>query len=153
MYGVPKAGGRMRKAPGSPVLALDIDRSGWLVMAGEPQSAQAARHFARNYVLHNEPDAADDYVDTVELVTSELVTNSIRYGTEQPGDRFTLALHAHGGCTRIEVRDPVRRRPRPRPESLNRDRGRGLLILDLLCHWGVDDAAFGKTVWAEVVAK
>jgi anti-sigma regulatory factor (Ser/Thr protein kinase) len=122
-----------------------------LVLAGEPPSARAARQFAHEYVMHSVPDAAADYVDTIVLVTSELVTNSIRYGTE-PGDRFELAVHTRDGRTRIEVRDPVRRRPQPRPASQERDRGRGLLILDGLCHWGVDEAAFGKTVWAEVIA-
>ncbi|MFI7008889.1 ATP-binding protein [Streptomyces sp. NPDC050145] len=122
-----------------------------LVLAGEPRSARTARKFAREYLLHHEPDAIDAYVVTIELVTSELVTNAVRYGTE-PGDTLALTLVSLYGRTRIEVRDPVRRRPHARPESGNRGRGRGLLILDKLCHWGVDDAAFGKTVWAEVSA-
>jgi len=142
----------MSEHPGTPTLPSHPGRSERLVLPGEPQSAHTARKFAREHVLHSEPDAAEDYVDAIELVTSELVTNSIRYGTE-PGDSFALKLHTRRGRTRIEVRDPVRRRPQPRPESDKRDRGRGLLILDGLCHWGVDDAAFGKVVWAEVIAK
>lgn len=123
-----------------------------LVLTGEPQSAREARQFAREYMMQSEPIASEEYVDAIVLVTSELVTNSIRYGTE-PGDSFALKLHTRHGRTRVEVRDPVRRRPQPRPESHKRDRGRGLVILDGLCHWGVDEAVFGKVVWAEVIAK
>ncbi|MFF2651530.1 ATP-binding protein [Streptomyces sp. NPDC058045] len=124
-----------------------------IVLAGEPQSAGAARKFAREYVLCCVPDADEGHVDMVLLVTSELVTNSIRYGTE-PGDSFALTLDSREGRTRVEVRDPVRRYPRRRPESHSRERGRGLLILDGLCPgaWGVEDAVFGKVVWAEVRA-
>ncbi|SEE22077.1 Anti-sigma regulatory factor (Ser/Thr protein kinase) [Streptomyces sp. 2224.1] len=140
------------KRQGTRPLNPNPDQPRQLVLAGEPQSARQARQFARDYVMRSEPGAAEDYVDTIVLVTSELVTNSIRYGTE-PGDALALTLHTRRGRTRVEVRDPVRRRPQPRPESHKRDRGRGLLILDELCHWGVDDAAFGKVVWAEVIAK
>ncbi|MFZ3562895.1 ATP-binding protein [Streptomyces sp. BH097] len=140
------------KEQGARQLTPRSDQPRQVVLAGKPQSAHEAREFAREYVMQREPGAAEDYVDTIVLVTSELVTNSIRYGTE-PGDSFSLRLHTRHGRTRVEVRDPVRRRPQPRPESPGRDRGRGLLILDGLCHWGVDDAAFGKTVWAEVIEK
>ena len=140
------------KAQGARPLNPNPDQPRQLVLAGEPQSAREARQFVREHVLRSAPGAAEDYVDTIVLVTSELVTNSIRYGTE-PGDALALTLHTRHGRTRVEVRDPVRRRPQPRPESHKRDRGCGLLILDGLCHWGVDDAAFGKVVWAEVIAK
>ncbi len=123
-----------------------------LVLAGEPESASAARRFVREFVRHHAPDASEDYVETVVLVTCEIVTNSIRYGTE-PGDSLQLALDTDDARTRVEVQDPVRRHPQPRPESQQRDRGRGLIILDALCsEWGITDAPFGKTVWAEVKA-
>ncbi|MFJ3825425.1 ATP-binding protein [Streptomyces nodosus] len=140
------------KGQGARQLTPRPDQPRELVLVGDPQSARAARKFAREYVMKSEPAASEDYVDAIVLVTSELVTNSIRYGTE-PGDSFALKLHTRRGRMRVEVRDPVRRRPQPRPESDKRDRGRGLLILDGLCHWGVDDLAFGKVVWAEVIAK
>ncbi|MFF2650404.1 ATP-binding protein [Streptomyces sp. NPDC058045] len=138
------------KRQGAQALTPKPNQPRQLVLAGKPQSASAARQFAREYVLHCTPDADEDHVDTVLLVTSELVTNAIRYGTE-PGDSFALTLDSRDSVTRVEVRDPVRRHPRRRPESHMRDRGRGLLILDGLCPaWGVDDALFGKVVWAEV---
>ncbi|WP_016908361.1 ATP-binding protein [Streptomyces xiaopingdaonensis] len=140
------------KGQGARQLTPRPDQPRELVLTGEPQSAREAREFAREYVMQSEPTASEDYVDAIVLVTSELVTNSIRYGTE-PGDSLALKLHTCHGRTRVEVRDPVRRRPQLRPESHKRDRGRGLVILDGLCHWGVDDVAFGKIVWAEVIAK
>jgi hypothetical protein len=65
------------------------------------------------------PGAPAEYVDDIVLVASELVTNSIRYGTE-PGDWFQVSLSdlSPSGC-RVEVHDPVRRRPRPHPASQN----------------------------------
>ncbi|MEU4066573.1 ATP-binding protein [Streptomyces wedmorensis] len=121
-----------------------------LLVEGVPESASAARGFVREFVEYHAPDASEDHVAAVVLVACELVTNSIRYGTE-PGDSIRITMDAGGAHTRVEVQDPVRRRPRARPESEERDRGRGLLILDALCHaWGVEDAPLGKTVWAEV---
>jgi anti-sigma regulatory factor (Ser/Thr protein kinase) len=124
-----------------------------LLLASEPESARAAREFVREYVGHHVPAASEDHVDAVVLVTSELVTNSVRYGTE-PGDSVRVVIDADDNRTRVEVHDPVRRRPRTRPESDQRDRGRGLLILDTLCpgQWGVTNIPMGKAVWAEVKA-
>ncbi|OKH97746.1 transcriptional regulator [Streptomyces sp. CB02923] len=133
--------------------ATDMGPPSVLVLAGEPQSAKAARQFVRAYVGYHVQGVSAEHIDRVTLVTSELVTNSIRYGTE-PGDSLRIVLDADGGRTRIEVHDPVRRRPRVRPESEERSRGRGLLVLDALCpgRWGIYDIALGKSVWAEVKA-
>jgi two-component sensor histidine kinase len=124
-----------------------------LLLASEPQSARSAREFVREFIAYHVPGASEDYVASVVLVACELVTNSIRYGTE-PEDSVRVVLDADDSRTRVEVHDPVRRRPRPRPESEQRDRGRGLIILDALCPgaWGVDEIPFGKAVWAEVKA-
>ncbi|MFB7913963.1 ATP-binding protein [Streptomyces sp. NPDC056061] len=126
-----------------------------LLLASEPQSAQRAREFARRFITHCAPDAPDAHVDAVVLVTSELVTNAYRYGTE-PGDMIRVELDAEGERTRVEVQDPVRRRPRNQCASAERDpernRGRGLVILDALCPglWGCGDRPLGKFVWAEI---
>ncbi|MGA5509362.1 ATP-binding protein [Streptomyces umbrinus] len=125
-----------------------------LLLTSDPESAKAARKFVREYVAHHEPQASDDHVEDVVLVACELVTNSIRYGSE-PDDLLRVVIDTDDGRTRVEVHDPVRRHPRTRPESGERDRGRGrgLIILDALCvAWGVSDAVFGKAVWAEVKA-
>ncbi|MER0446190.1 ATP-binding protein [Streptomyces sp. Edi4] len=125
-----------------------------MLLPGEARSAALAREFVRAHVTNGLADAGDDHVAAAVLITSELVTNAIRYGTE-PGDILRLVLDANDIRTRVEVHDPVRRRPRVRPESEARDRGRGLIILDALCPgaWGVTDIPFGKSVWAEVEAR
>ncbi|MFE7314193.1 ATP-binding protein [Streptomyces sp. NPDC057555] len=124
-----------------------------LLLPSEPQSARAAREYVRDYVLFHVPDASEEHLETAVLVTSELVTNAVRYGTE-PGDSLRVVLDVDGVRTRVEVHDPVRRRPRLRPESEHRDRGRGLLLLEAFCPgaWGVFDIPLGKAVWAEVKA-
>ncbi|MFB7779272.1 ATP-binding protein [Streptomyces bauhiniae] len=132
---------------------LSLPSTNKLLLDSEPQSVRIARDFVRGYVENNAPDASPDHLDACALVTSELVTNSIRYGTE-PGDFVRLVLDTDGTRTRVEVHDPVRRRPRRRPVSDDRTRGRGLLVLDALCpdRWGLSDRPMGKAVWAEVKA-
>lgn len=132
---------------------LSLPSTNKLLLDSEPQSVRIARDFVREYVENNAPDASIDHLDACVLVTSELVTNSIRYGTE-PGDFVRLVLDTDSTRTRVEVHDPVRRRPRRRPESDDRTRGRGLLVLDALCpdRWGLSDRPMGKAVWAEVKA-
>ncbi len=55
-----------------------------------------------------------------------------------------------GRASRYGTPYAVARASAPRPS--NATAGAGLIILDALCpgSWGVDDAPFGKTVWAEV---
>ncbi|HEY8983775.1 MAG TPA: ATP-binding protein [Streptomyces sp.] len=125
-----------------------------LVLEGKPESASQAREFARRSVRDHVPDASEDHIDTVVLVVSELVTNSIRYGTRL-GGLMHLTLDADGTRTRVEVLDSASEQPAPRPESeQDIEHGRGLIILDALCpDWGVIKKPTGKCVWAEVKAR
>lgn len=110
----------------------------------------AARRYVRDVLTKHEPDLTADRLEDVVLLTSELVTNGTRYGTE-PGDSLLVVVTSTVEFVRLEVHDPVRRRPRHKPESSERVRGRGLFILDALsARWGVDDRPLGKVVWAEV---
>ncbi|MFD5188153.1 ATP-binding protein [Streptomyces sp. NPDC058357] len=127
-----------------------------LLLASEPQSARRARDFVREFIERHAPNTPGPYIDAAVLVTSELVTNAYRYGTE-PGDLISVVLYVNSARTRVEVHDPVRRAPRHRPRadehSHEHTRGRGLFILDALCpkRWGVGDRPLGKFVWAEVL--
>ncbi|MFI6703847.1 ATP-binding protein [Streptomyces sp. NPDC050509] len=115
-----------------------------------PEVVSAARDFVRDVLTQEAPGLRDGQVDDVRLIVSELVTNAVRYGTE-PGDSVLVVLAVMDACVRVEVRDPVRRRPRFRGASQERDRGRGLIIVEALAEcWGVADRPFGKAVWAEV---
>ncbi|MEU9618443.1 ATP-binding protein [Streptomyces sp. NPDC048155] len=126
-----------------------------LLLASEPQSVRRARDFVREFIDQHAPGTPGPHIDAVVLVTSELVTNAYRYGTE-PDDKIRVVLDAEGERTRIEVHDPVRRMPRHQFASAERDhernRGRGLVILDALCPglWGSGDRPLGKFVWAEI---
>ncbi|MFJ2215097.1 ATP-binding protein [Streptomyces sp. NPDC101062] len=121
-----------------------------LLLVGAPESVRAARAYVREFVAFHVPDTGERHVDDLQLVVSELVTNAVRYGTE-PGDSVLVVLVVTDACVRVEVRDPVRRRPRFRAASQERDRGRGLIIVEALAEcWGVADRPFGKAVWAEV---
>ncbi|WP_442538471.1 ATP-binding protein [Streptomyces pseudogriseolus] len=115
-----------------------------------PEAPGQARAYVREVLGQDDPPVDDDRLDDVLLVVSELVTNAVRYGTE-PGDAVAVAILTTADRVRVEVRDPVRRRPRMRNESGERARGRGLHIVDALAaRWDVDDRPFGKSVWVEV---
>ncbi len=105
----------------------------------ELQSVPAARRFVRGE-LASYPAAT---VEAVELMVSELATNSIRHA----GSGFEVAVRA-GKEIRVEVSDRGDGRPRlltPRPTDPS---GRGLRIVEGLSHtWGVSERPHGKTVW------
>ncbi|MFB6846192.1 ATP-binding protein [Streptomyces sp. NPDC056373] len=120
------------------------------VFRSGPQAVKLARAFVREQLVKEDPPLTDDQLDDLCLITSELATNAVRYGTE-PGDSFAVALLPALERVRIEVSDPVRRMPQMRNESGERARGRGLHIVDRLAvRWAVDERPFGKAVWAEV---
>ncbi|MDX2648862.1 SpoIIE family protein phosphatase [Streptomyces sp. PA03-1a] len=82
---------------------------------------------------------------TTELITSELVTNAIRYG----GDPVGLRLIRDDTLV-CEVSDPSQTQPRLRRARLSDEGGRGLfLVAQLSSRWGSRYTAGGKTIWAE----
>lgn len=120
------------------------------MIPSSPEAPAAARRFASEVLAQYAPTLAESTVDDVRLITSEMVTNAYRYGTE-PGDSVLVVIVPTAELVRIEVHDPRRKRPEYKPESAIRARGRGLFILDALAkRWDVDDRPFGKIVWAEV---
>lgn len=115
-----------------------------------PETPRQARAFVRELLGEADPPLDDDRADDVDLVVSELVTNAVRYGTE-PGDSLLVVVLLDLAHVRVEVHDPVRRRPRRRDAASVGVRGRGLYIVDALtARWGVLDRPFGKVVWAQV---
>ncbi len=91
--------------------------------------------------------AAGQVVDTVELLTSEVVTNAIVHTRSAPA----LVVRLAGARVRVEVHDgssavPLVHRPDPYAES-----GHGMTIVSRLARaWGVDHVPTGKRVWFEV---
>ena len=121
-----------------------------LICVAADESVAPARHFVREAVAYQVPDASDDTLDTLELLASELVTNAVRYGTE-PGDSLRVVVEGEPGRCRIEVHDTKRKRPRLQPASDERGRGRGMHLVELLANrWGTAERPMGKIVWAVV---
>ncbi|MGW3245254.1 SpoIIE family protein phosphatase [Streptomyces sp. NPDC001070] len=84
-------------------------------------------------------------VFTTELITSELVTNAIRYGGAPVGLRLI-----RDETLICEVSDPSQTQPRLRRARLSDEGGRGLfLVAQLSSRWGSRYTAGGKTIWAE----
>ncbi|MQS11681.1 SpoIIE family protein phosphatase [Streptomyces kaniharaensis] len=96
-----------------------------------------------------------EFIDTAELLSSELVTNAIRH-TDRDA-MFTARLYREpdsaGGRARlrVEVEDesdlwPTRRTPGEQASS-----GRGLMLVEALADaWGVEPRGSGKRMWFEL---
>ncbi len=87
-------------------------------------------------------------VAAAELVTSELVTNAIRYGLAP----ITLTARLLATVLRLEVRDcePAANPELQHPDSMTPG-GRGLLVVSGVAReWGWHSVADGKVVWAEI---
>jgi anti-sigma regulatory factor (Ser/Thr protein kinase) len=116
------------------------------MLTAHPTSVGAARRFVRDVLMSRQ--VADGVVDTVELLTSEVVTNAIVHAHSGP----QLAVTVDADVVRVAVRDlspavPVRRLGR-----LDDVSGRGVVIVEELASaWGVElDRNGSKRVWFEV---
>ena len=89
-------------------------------------------------------------IETVRLLTSELVTNALTHAREP------LAIRAYpvGAGVRVEVGDGSERTfPLPRTARRPLSNGRGLEIVDAMAsRWGWRRTQRGKVVWFEVDA-
>ena len=108
----------------------------------EPSAVPAARR-----VLVNEGLDAD-LTHTVCLLTSELVTNSVRHADLAEQDKIVLAARLARDFVRVEVRDRGRGFD---PAVRHGASGYGLRMLEVLSdRWGVDSDERGCRVWFEV---
>jgi anti-sigma regulatory factor (Ser/Thr protein kinase) len=126
------------------------DREAWLQLEPVPGSVKDARHaVARAVEVWGLPEVADVAV----LLTSELVTNAIRYAD---GDLRLRVVRRPGGL-RVEVHDrdatalPQLRVRNPDGSDDLAEGGRGLqFVAEWSTRWGVETVAGGKQVWFEV---
>jgi signal transduction histidine kinase len=88
-------------------------------------------------------------LDTVRLLVTELVTNSVRHADAPAVD---LRVRVSERRVRLDVRDDgpgflaEQRSPHPGPEG-----GWGLFLVDHLAdRWGVDERGRGSHVWVEL---
>lgn len=119
--------------------------TGEAVFGADLASAGQARSFLRGEFATLDVD--DDVVDTILLLTSELVTNAVLHARTDLIVRYVL----HPDCVRIEVLDGNSRLPSPVAAPLDATSGRGLaLVQSLADNWGIERTPGGKTVWIEI---
>jgi integral membrane sensor domain MASE1/anti-sigma regulatory factor (Ser/Thr protein kinase) len=87
----------------------------------------------------------------VQLLVSELVTNSVRHAQLEDGDLIALHVESAGRILRVEVSDPGKgfgsTIPDPAPRGLG---GWGLFLTEELAdRWGINRAGGRTTVWLE----
>jgi CheY-like chemotaxis protein len=111
----------------------------------EDESAPKARRFVGS-ALENWGLGALEY-DT-SLIVSELVTNALLHA----GSAVRVTLKRSQQLLRVEVWDgSLDRVPDPKAPVELEEHGRGLMLVSALSRaWGIEPAADGKVVWAEV---
>jgi anti-sigma regulatory factor (Ser/Thr protein kinase) len=116
------------------------------MLTPHPTSVGAARRFVRDVLMSRQ--VADGVVDTVELLTSEVVTNAIVHARSGP----QLAVEIDGEVIRVAVLDRSPELPVRRLNRLDDVSGRGVVIVEELASaWGVERERNGsKRVWFEV---
>jgi anti-sigma regulatory factor (Ser/Thr protein kinase) len=117
-----------------------------LDLAIDPIGVGRARRLAAAFARHEHVDAVSE---SLVLVTSELVSNAIRFADSA----VTITLTRHGPSIRVEVADDGGGTPRVGHPGATIAGGRGLLIIDgLASDWGSHRSGAGKVVWAELAA-
>jgi len=108
-------------------------------------SARRARRLVRHAVAARVPD---DALFTLELLTSEVVTNAVVHAESSP----ILRVVARGARVRVSVQDGSPRWPTCEHAADQALSGRGMALVDTLAsEWGIERLPDeGKRVWFEV---
>ena len=116
------------------------------MLTPHPTSVGSARRFVRDVLMSRR--VSDGVVSTVELLTSEVVTNAIIHARSGP----QLAVEVKDKVVRVAVRDSSPEVPVRRLGRLDDLSGRGVIIVEELASaWGVERERSGaKRVWFEV---
>jgi anti-sigma regulatory factor (Ser/Thr protein kinase) len=124
---------------------------GRLTVPGRPDQVSRARAF----IAATLGDLGDlgDCTDTAVLLTSELVTNSVRHSDSRAaGGTVTIAVLEVSGGLRIEVADAGSPDSAPvvKGDTLASD-GHGLFLVEKMAeHWGYLRDEAGTTVWFQL---
>lgn len=111
------------------------------VLPKEPETPAKARDTIRTTC----GGLSRDVLEVAVLLTSELVTNAVRYG----GPRIVMTVHDEPDTLRVEVHDDGPWRPATDGGGDRATGGRGLLLVESLAHvWGTSTQGRpGKAVW------
>lgn len=113
-------------------------------LAADLKSAREARAFVDELLARWD---AEEAIDVVVLLVSELVTNAVLHA----GSRVELSVRLLADAVRVEVVDTSPVIPSPKEADDTDTSGRGLAIMDAMASaWGVDPLPDGKRVWFEV---
>ena len=106
-----------------------------------------ARHWVNRHAVARGLGAQS--LRVVELLTSELVTNAVKYGH---GPEVTVRLWTAADSLRVEVHDDNPTNPDVLDPSPGQAGGQGMRLVSTLCaDWGVvRHAREGKAVWFAV---
>jgi two-component sensor histidine kinase len=106
---------------------------------------------ARRALDHLGPSIGEDALDRLQLLVTELVTNSLKHGSLLDGDEIGMDVYVDGAAVYAEVHDNgVGFTPRPPNLDPIRSSGWGLWLLDqLTTRWGIENGA-GTTAWFEM---
>lgn len=113
-------------------------------LPADPRSASEARRALTSALITSVDDAA---LDTLVLLTSELVTNVVAHA----GTSCHLGVELLPDAVRVSVSDDSGVPLAPRQAGSDAESGRGLALVEGLSRsWGVVNRPTGKTVWFEV---
>lgn len=126
---------------------------GSIDVPGQSEHVRTARSFTALALGDRQADT-----DTVVLLVSEMVTNSIQHsGSHRDGGTITVALFAIPGGIRAEITDEggatvPTLQAGSRESALTAERGRGLRLVDTLStRWGHCRDGVGTVTWFELV--
>lgn len=133
-----------RFLPGSFTQGVDAQQCHHLHLPPVPRSVGSARRFVRSHV----PDLAVETVESLELMTSELVTNAVLHArTDFDVEVLTTSTSVVVGVHDLDLATPLQT-----PYD-DREGGWGLALVEALAHaWSIDrHHAGGKTVWFQLL--
>ena len=122
---------------------------GVVAVSPEPASAALVRRSIAADLLGRQ--VAEDCVDNVVLVASELVANAVVHAPAPDDAELDVTWEVEPDCIVVEVLDSSPDLPRGRTTNPTDTRGRGLFIVaSLALDWGVRRTRQGKQVWARL---
>ncbi|MDX6350161.1 MAG: hypothetical protein QOF84_4951 [Streptomyces sp.] len=135
-------------APATAEHEAAVHRASWS-FCSDARSVSEARHLVSAQLSDW---GLDEQSDVIELLVSELVTNTLRHAWGEP----TVSLSVRDGTLHCEIGDanPTLPPPYPAPSPGDDETGRGMQLVNLLSgSWGSAPTPAGKIVWFELPAQ